>query len=115
MMIALVVTFPATRALSQPVDAADPLVALLASSLNTETTFPVITRETLVEAGETEVGILIDVQGDVERLYSFAAYDTARVGDTVFTNEIISTYDGGLAVIEFEDGTILSLGSNSES
>lgn len=115
LLTALVVTFPATRALSQPVDADDPLVALLASSLNTETTFPVITRETLVEAGETEVGILIDVQGDVERLYNFAAYDTARVGDTVLTNEIISTYDGGLAVIEFEDGTLLSLGSNSEA
>lgn len=92
----------------------NPLAALLNSAVDVDSQFSEINRETLLEAGEFEIGVLLDVQGDVERLYNFQPYTFAEPGDTVFTNEIISTFADSLALIEFADGTTISLGANSE-
>lgn len=114
--IILGLTAPMARGqlLSEGRDDNNPLATLLNSAVDVDSQFTEVNRETLLAAGELEIGVLLDVQGEVERLYNFQPYTFAAPGDTVFTNEIISTFADSLALIQFEDGTTISLGANSE-
>ena len=73
-----------------------------------------LTAEQVRQRGESEIGAFAQVEAQVDRFYRDQKFGEGRVGDRLLSNEIVSSYEDGLAVLTFDDGTTLTVGPYSE-
>lgn len=73
-----------------------------------------LTAEQVMERGEVEIGAFEQVQSQVDRFYRDQKFGEGRAGDRLISNEIVSSYENGLAVLTFDDGSTLTVGPYSE-
>ena len=73
-----------------------------------------LTAEQIKQRVEIEIGSFAQVEAQVDRFYRDQKFGEGRVGDRLLSNEIVSSYEDGLAVLTFDDGTTLTVGPYSE-
>jgi len=73
-----------------------------------------LTAEQVKQRGESEIGAFAQVEAQVDPFYRDQKFGEGRVGDRLLSNEIVSSYEDGLVVLTFDDGTTLTVGPYSE-
>ena len=56
-----------------------------------------LTAEQIKQRGEIEIGAFAQVEAQVDRFYRDQKFGEGRVGDRLLSNEIVSSYEDGLA------------------
>lgn len=92
----------------------DPLASLLGSSTVSDDLLDNLDFDSIKELGEVEIGTFIKIEKRVDRLYNFAPFSQVFLGERSLSNEIISTGADSSTVLEFDDGTSIAIGPNSE-
>ena len=73
-----------------------------------------LTVDQIKQRGEVEIGAFTQIEAQVDRFYRDQKFGEGPVGDRLLSNEIVSSYEDGLAVLTFDDGTTLTVGPYSE-
>ena len=73
-----------------------------------------LTVDQIKQRGEVEIGAFVQIEAQVDRFYRDQKFGEGQVGDRLLSNEIVSSYEDGLAVLTFDDGTTLTVGPYSE-
>ena len=66
------------------------------------------------QEGEQTVGFFTGVIGQVDRLYRGEKFGDGRLGQDAISNETLSTFMESGVTVQFLDGTLLTIGPNSE-
>lgn len=73
-----------------------------------------LTSSQILSNGEQKIGLFTLTIDQVDRLYRGEKFGTVRLGDDAISNETLSTFMESGATVQFLDGTLLTIGPNSE-
>ena len=68
----------------------------------------------VLNEGEQPIGIFFEAQNQIDRLYYGELFGEVADGQQAISNEMLSSYADGAVTIEFLDGTVISMGPNSD-
>ena len=89
------------------------LLALARPSKGQDSLVPLDPQQVLNE-GEQPIGIFFEAQNQIDRLYYGELFGEVADGQQAISNEMLSSYADGAVTIEFLDGTVISMGPNSD-
>ena len=89
------------------------LLALARPSQGQDALVPLDPQQVLNE-GEQPIGIFFEAQNQIDRLYYGELFGEVADGQQAISNEMLSSYADGAVTIEFLDGTVISMGPNSD-
>ena len=89
------------------------LLALAKPSQGQDSLVPLDLQQVLNE-GEQPIGIFFEAQNQIDRLYYGELFGEVAEGQQAISNEMLSSYADGAVTIEFLDGTVISMGPNSD-
>lgn len=68
----------------------------------------------VLNEGEQPIGVFSEAQNQIDRLYYGELFGEVADGQQAISNEMLSSYADGAVTIEFLDGTVISMGPNSD-
>lgn len=89
------------------------LLALARPSQGQDALVPLDPQQVLNE-GEQPIGVFSEAQNQIDRLYYGELFGEVADGKQAISNEMLSSYADGAVTIEFLDGTVISMGPNSD-
>ena len=89
------------------------LLALARPSQGQDALVPLDPQQVLNE-GEQPIGVFSEAQNQIDRLYYGEFFGEVADGQQAISNEMLSSYADGAVTIEFLDGTVISMGPNSD-
>ncbi len=76
--------------------------------------FVPLSTDQLLQQGEQPIGQFSNAIDQVDRLYLGEKFGVVFAGDQALSNETLSSFQDGSVTVEFLDGTLLTVGPNSE-